>query len=213
MHQLTLPWTRFVTVAIGAIALASVAAPAAGTGAQTQDGACPDDAVTVVVDFTDLGGAIEIGCATDASTGTAALTSAGFVDTRDDSGMICAIDSLPDPCPAEFAGSWWSYWYADEDAWQSWQEGSDTAVPVAGGIEGWRYHDGSAGPGIEPAQVSEQGAPAGTDGAATPPADLAPEVSPWVFALVALAIVGAGAALAVRYLRRGSTSHGPYGQD
>uniref|UniRef100_UPI0035683872 hypothetical protein n=1 Tax=Actinotalea sp. TaxID=1872145 RepID=UPI0035683872 len=57
------------------LALSGVAAPAAAA-----EGACTDaDGVTVVVDFTDLGGEVEIGCATAPATGTEALQEAGFV--------------------------------------------------------------------------------------------------------------------------------------
>ena len=200
---------------IAAIALGTIAPTLLGTSAMGTDaptGSCPDGTVTVVVDFTDLGGRIEIGSATDWSTGTAALTSAGFADTRDASGMICAIDSLPEPCPAEFTGSWWTYWSAEnDDAWQFAAEGPDTTEPAAGGIEGWRYHDGTAGPGITPADAAELPATVTADGAVAPPADALPVWGPWVFGLLGLAAVGALAAVAIRQ-RRG-TAHGPYGQD
>jgi hypothetical protein len=199
---------------IAAIALGTIASTLLGTsamGADAPTGPCPDGTGTVVVDFTDLGGRIEIGCATDWSTGTAALTSAGFADTRDASGMICAIDSLPDPCPAEFTGSWWSYWYGEDDSWRAWMEGSDTAAPGQGGIEGWRYSDGTAGPGITPAEAAELPATVTADGAVAPPADALPVWGPWVFGLLGLAAVGALAAVAIRQLR--GTAHGPHGQD
>ncbi|WP_372593860.1 hypothetical protein [Actinotalea sp.] len=88
--------------------------------------------------------------------GREALQQAGFVDTRDDSGLICAIDSQPDPCPAEFTGSYWSYWHAEQGGeWETYMEGSDTAVPAAGSVEGWRYFDGSAGPTAMTAVTTE----------------------------------------------------------
>jgi len=133
--------------------------------AQVPDGACTDPTgVTVVVDLTDLGGEIEVGCAVAPATGTAALQAAGFVDTRDASGLICAIDALPDPCPATFEGSYWSYWYATPGGeWQSYLEGSDTAVPAPGAVEGWRYSDGSAGPGIVPPGATDEATVGETD--------------------------------------------------
>jgi hypothetical protein len=214
MQHHSLPWTRLVTVALGAIALASIGAPAVGTDSQVLPGACTDgEGVTVVVDFTDIGGEIEVGCATDATTGTAALTSAGFTDTRDATGMICAIDSLPDPCPATFTGSYWSYWYADGGAWQAWMEGSDTAVPIDGGAEGWRYNDGSAGPGVDPAALADDAGPAEPDAI---PVAITPEVAranPWVVGLVGVAVVAAALVVGVRLLRGRPSDHGPYGQD
>lgn len=211
MHHNSLPWSRLAIAALGAIALTSLGSPAVAESTQAET--CPAGTVTVVVDFTDLGGEVEIGCATDASTGTAALRSAGFADIRDASGLICAIDSRPDPCPAEFAGSYWSYWYAEDGEWLTWMEGSDTAVPAAGGVEGWRYNDGLASPGVDPDDL-----PAPADaGAAVPAADdeviRADGVDPWVFAAVAAAILAAALLAGARLLRRGQSNHGPYGQD
>ncbi len=131
-----------------------VALPAASASAS--EGACGDDeGVTVVVDFTDVGGTIEVGCASgDPVSGRSALESAGFAATDSQPGMICAIGALPDPCPATFEGSYWSYWNSsDEGDWVSYQVGADSSDPAPGEIEGWRYNDGSTGPGIAPADV------------------------------------------------------------
>lgn len=181
------------------------------------------DGVTVVVDFTDLGGQLETGCATDPATGIEALQQAGFTDTRDPAGMICAIDARPDPCPETFAGSYWSYWYGGQDGtWQVWMEGSDTSVPAAGGFEGWRYNDGSTGPGVLPVDLRAQptdesaavSADDGDDG--TDAGDPVPEAArPWVFAVVGIGAVAAIVAVGVGLIRRSGrgSSNGPAGQD
>lgn len=154
-----MPLRRVALVAAFSLLPLLAAAPA-----QAADGGCTDPAgVTVVVDATALGGDVSIGCADDApATGTDALRQAGFTDTRDASGLICAIDSLPDPCPTTFDGSYWSYWHAQDGAWQAYMEGSDTAVPQAGGVEGWRWSDGSAGPDVDLAALAPT-ATAGSD--------------------------------------------------
>lgn len=124
--------------------------------ASASEGACgDDDGVTVVVDFTDVGGAIEVGCASgDPVSGRSALEAAGFAATDSQPGMICAIGALPDPCPATFEGSYWSYWNSsDGGEWVSYQVGADSSDPAPGEMEGWRYNDGSTGPGIAPADV------------------------------------------------------------
>jgi hypothetical protein len=108
----------------------------------------------VVVDATALGGQVVVGCASAPATGTAALEEAGFTDTRDASGLICAIDGQPDPCPATFPGQYWSYWYAQDGTWQAYAEGSDTAVPAPGGVEGWAWSDGSTPPAADPAALT-----------------------------------------------------------
>lgn len=125
---------------------------------------CPEGTTTVVVDATEVGGTVEVGCAADPTTGTEALNQAGFTETRDGSGLICAIADRPDPCPEVFTGSYWSYWSAEIGGeWQVRMEGPDTAAPAP--AEGWRYGDGTQPPGIEPEagpsdESDDDGAPA-----------------------------------------------------
>ncbi|WP_159623488.1 hypothetical protein [Ruania rhizosphaerae] len=150
-------------VAAAALTTASLAgafgAPSAGAEAVTSapvGTACADETgVTVVVDFTDVGGDIEVGCAEgDPTTGREALESAGFAPEDSQPGLICTIDGQPDPCPEEFDGNYWSYWNAEpEGEWTSYEVGADEAEPAPGAIEGWRYSDGSEGPGIAPVDV------------------------------------------------------------
>ena len=227
-----------------AVAVTALAGPAAAASVPTTaapSGPCTDgEGITVVVDLTDLGGEVEVGCATDAGTGTEALQAAGFTDTRDASGMICAVDGLPDPCPATFEGSFWSYWFGGEDGtWQTYMEGSDTAVPEAGGVEGWRYSDGSAGPTLSPTEAlaleatepeeeateedatEEDTSEETTDGTAGDgdeqttvtqgsPVEAPAGVSPVLLAGAGVVVVLAAGAL---LLRRRSDQHGPRGQD
>lgn len=161
-------------------ATGALAAPAAQAETVSGSGCTGEDGVTVVVDFTDVGGDIEIGCADgDPASGREALEAAGFTPEDSQPGMICTINALPDPCPEEFDGSFWSYWYAEDGAWATYQVGADEADPAAGAVEGWRYFDGSAGPQVEPAEAiaaagatdapgedAEDGASADHDGSA-----------------------------------------------
>ncbi|WP_182113895.1 MULTISPECIES: hypothetical protein [unclassified Actinotalea] len=187
-------------------------------------GACTDDTgITVVVDKTDLGGEVEVGCAPQAATGTEALQAAGFTDTRDAATMICAIDGLPDPCPTEFTGSYWAYWTASADGgWEQAQVGSDQAVPAPGGIEGWRYNDGAEPPTLAPADAAtaDDAADAVDDGASVTTTQGEPAqdegagdgsgVPPTVVAGIGVvAVLGAAAFVVAR--RR--SPHGPAGQD
>ena len=217
-------------------ALLTLPSGAHAAAAPAVDGACTDPSgVTVVVDLTDLGGEVQVGCADTAATGTEALATAGFTETRDASGLICAIDALPDPCPATFEGSYWSYWFAEPGGeWQTYTEGSDTAVPVAGNVEGWRYSDGSEGPTIvapvaaeepeaeaeetvaaestAPAQdATEESADATTMGT-TDEDPAQPGPSPALLAGLGLLGVLVVAALLVAR-RRAASGHGPAGQD
>ena len=148
---------------LGAAALfgAMLAVPVSAAAAPATHGeACVgDEGVTVVVDFTDSGGDIEVACAEGAQdSGRAALEAAGFTPEDSMPGMICAIDSSPDPCPEEFDGNFWSYWFAnDSGEWESYQVGADEAEPALGGVEGWRYFDGSAGPQVDLANLPTGG--------------------------------------------------------
>src|SRR5699024_4178224 len=96
-------------------------------------------------------GSIEVGCAEgDPTSGRAALEAAGFTPTDSTPGMICAINSRPDPCPKEFTGAYWSYWYGEDGEWTASEVGADDTDPAPGEVQGWRYFDGSAGPGVAP---------------------------------------------------------------
>lgn len=220
MHRTAATLSRQLAAALLAAGFAIPLAASSAAGDTLVPPSPCEDGVTVVVDFTDLGGQLETGCATDPATGIEALQQVGFTDTRDPAGMICAIDARPDPCPETFAGSYWSYWYAGTDGtWQVWMEGADTSVPAAGGFEGWRYNDGSTGPSVLPLDLraeptDESAAVSGNDG--TDAGTLVPEAAqPWVVAVVgigALAAIVAGGVGLMRRSGRGS-SNGPAGQD
>lgn len=232
------PARAAVAVALGAgllglagAASASASAPASTAVTAAADGACADGTgITVVVDKTDLGGEVEVGCAPTAATGTEALQAAGFTDTRDAATMICAVDDLPDPCPTEFTGSFWAYWTAAPDGeWEQAMVGSDQAEPTPGGVEGWRYNDGTEAPGVAPAEAVAQAAGTGEDAAEDSAADDGASVddgtsvttteqepaqdgglSPAVVAGIGLVVVLGVAALVVARRR---SPHGPAGQD
>lgn len=147
----------------------SVSTAAAGTSGEAPPaGACADaSGVSVVVDLTDVGGKVLVGCAPgDPATGRQALVDAGFRTADAASGMICAINSAPDPCPATFEGSYWSYWSAQPGAeWTAYAVGADSSDPAPGGFEGWRYNDGTSGPSVLPAALEIAARPAETPAA------------------------------------------------
>ena len=220
---------RFVPALLLAAAAALPASAALATplaGAVDLGDACTDPTgVTVVVDATELAGDVTVGCAADPATGTEALAQAGISETRDPSGLICAIGDLPDPCPTEFTGSYWTYWTAAPGGeWTSYAEGPDTAAPGAGTVEGWRYGDGTQPPGVAPADVLPGGAGGEAEDEATDAAEsgsaeaagataTAPEegedadgpgdgMSLWVGAAVGIAVVGGLVGLIVRLRRQ-----------
>lgn len=184
----------------GAVAAPTGMATAGVTPAEVMSGACIDTSgVTVVVDFTDVGGQIEIGCASsDPATGRAALEAAGFMPTDSQPGLICAINANPNPCPATFEGSFWSYWHSSRDGeWTSYQVGADSSDPTPGEIEGWRYNDGSAGPGISPADAAAT-LPEAAEGTTDGLYDLAPiPAKSSVDPVLVITVVGLGAVVIV----------------
>jgi hypothetical protein len=109
--------------------------------------------VTVVVDFTALGGGIQTGCDTgDPTTGLAALTGAGFsyAFVPRFPGFICRINALPNPCNNAPATAYWSYWHASpHGTWSYSTVGAGSYDPPQGSVEGWAFGAGTA-PGISP---------------------------------------------------------------
>jgi hypothetical protein len=213
-----LPAAAALAVAALLPGLPAQAAPPAPTVVATTalDGqACADGTgVTVVVDLTDLGEDVRVGCAEgDPTTGREALESAGFTTTDSVPGMICAVDGLPDPCPEEFDGNYWAYFSAEADGeWTARTEGADTADPVPGTFEGWRYNDGTTGPGVTTAELAAAStAQGGADGATaadtsdtadTQAAEDQPSDGPSTGLVVALGVAAVAVAVAAVLRRR-----------
>jgi hypothetical protein len=130
---------------------AQPASAASGT-----DGYCPTSkGVTVVADFTALGGGVETRCdptATSSTTGLGALSGAGFsmAQVTTEPGFVCRINNQPatDACiTTPPASDYWSYWYAPNGgSWTYSSLGAASHKVVRGGFEGWRFGDGSKPP-------------------------------------------------------------------
>jgi hypothetical protein len=110
--------------------------------------------VTVIVDFTALGGSVSTQCALgDPATGLAALTGAGFTPTgtrRWGLAFVCRINGLPtaaaDPCVnTPPATAYWSYWHGTPGgSWSFSSGGASSYNPAPGTVEGWAFGAGSA---------------------------------------------------------------------
>lgn len=206
----TVPRVRLRAALVFGATLAAAVVPAAPGAAMVPAAACVgEEGVTVVVDFTDLGGGIEVGCAAgDPATGRDALAAAGFTPADGAyPGMICTIDAQPEPCPAEFTGSYWAYWSAEDGgAWAAYQVGADAADPAPGAVEGWRYNDGATPPGVTSAALAaaesaaDSAVESAADSAAAAEAMAGSGVPPAT--LAGVAGVGALAAAAVLVARR-----------
>jgi hypothetical protein len=152
------------------------AAPASAQDAPSYDGACTDNAgVTVVVDFQDLGGGVNIRCAPgDVTTGLDALDKAGisWSGTVRFPGFVCRIAGQPgpddEPCVnTPPATAYWTYWVAPRGgAWCFSSLGAGNRKPPPGTVEGWSFAKNRAAskipaPGYDP--------PPPPEGLAAPP--------------------------------------------
>ncbi|MGH3158356.1 MAG: hypothetical protein ACRDNF_17530 [Streptosporangiaceae bacterium] len=138
-----------------AIASARTSATPTSSRATAAAGACKSKTkgVTEVVDFTNLGGTIEVACDTGKpKTGLAALTGAGFhyAFVKKYPGFICRIDGLPDPCNGAPASAYWSYWHAPQGgSWKFSDKGAGDYDPKQGSVQGWAFGADKA-PGMAP---------------------------------------------------------------
>ncbi len=138
--------TSLAFVAAGlAVPVASPAMSQAGW----YDGACTDNiGITVVIDFQDLGGGVNVRCAPGPVTsGLDALDTAGIAwePTRRFAGFVCRIAGRPgpdtEPCgDTPPATAYWSYWVAQRGGtWCYSNFGAGNRTPPPGTVEGWSF--------------------------------------------------------------------------
>lgn len=118
------------------------------------------DGVWVIVDFGSLPGGVQVECATEFSTGTVALRTAGRsgFDPKLSDGFVERIAGQP--TKSEPTKAYWSYWHASrksDGSYGSWSysnDGSNAYHPKKGDAEGWHYislSEKASGPGKTPA--------------------------------------------------------------
>ncbi|MBW3619099.1 MAG: hypothetical protein KY461_02550 [Actinobacteria bacterium] len=158
-----------------------VGAAVTATPARGQDGC---DGVQVVVDATALGGGLTSRClAGDPDTGLEALREAGHTYTfvPRQPGLVCTIDTRPDPCNGAPEDAYWSYWHAPAGgSWTYSTRGAGTYDPEPGEVEGWAFGAGDPPREPPPAAGADDPAPEPTEepepaeepaGDPTPPTD------------------------------------------
>ena len=140
--------TMLSVLAAGLVATGSAAAAPAYAAACTGK-----KGVTVVVDFTRLGGKVKTACdPANPATGLAALTGAGFsyAFVPRQPGFVCTIDKQPNPCNRAPAKAYWSYWHAKpHGTWVYSKLGAGTYKPAPGTVQGWAF-GASTAPRISP---------------------------------------------------------------
>jgi hypothetical protein len=133
----------------GLLAWGPSPAPAAAAAAASGSPCSDPTGITVVVDFHDLGGGVEVGCAPQpVSSGFEALEKAGFDAKHVESqpAALCNIENQPDrDCrPMPPTSSYWAYWYASRGgAWCYATRGPGNRKPPPGTVEGWAFSQGN----------------------------------------------------------------------
>jgi hypothetical protein len=154
---------RLACAILGALALlVGTAVAGAPPASASTSGYCPTSkGVTVVADFTALGGGVEIHCDATASSSTSGLSALQAVFSvegtqHDGPAFVCRINHQPtlnqDPCiNTPPANKYWSYWYASNGgSWSYSSVGASSRHVIVGGFEGWRFGDGSNSPRATP---------------------------------------------------------------
>jgi len=141
-------------------------------------------------------------CVSNPSTGTDALKAAGVTITRDATGMICALNNYPNPCPATFDGKYWQYYQAsaaDAEAgnWAYATTGSDDTHPQSGWVEGWCY-----GAQCAPVLPADAATPPTSSETPTPAATANGPGATIAVAAIIIVILVFGAIVLVRQRRR-----------
>lgn len=146
MRSVALALTALV---VGVFLPTAGASTAPATAQSWSDGVCTDaDGITVVIDFQELGGGVNIRCAPGpVDSGLDALTRAGisWEGTRRFPGFVCRIAGRPgpdtEPCGnTPPASAYWSYWLAPRGgAWCYSDLGAANRIPPPGTVEGWSF--------------------------------------------------------------------------
>jgi hypothetical protein len=141
---------RVVAVlAVSAVGTLVSIAPTPAMAEAGYNGPCTDNVgVTVVVDFRELGGGVNVRCAPGpVATGLDAFDRAGIAweSTRRFAGFVCRIAGRPgadaEPCgTTPPATAYWGYWVAPRGGeWCYSTLGPGSRKPPPGSIEGWSF--------------------------------------------------------------------------
>ena len=151
-HPLRAIISTLVLPLVGVVGALPFAMPAAAAAPAVVGGACAaGTGVTVVVDFTPVGGDVEVDCAPGVQAdGLAALdaTSHAVIDATGP-GSVCTIDGFPtEGFPYCWTtGGYWSYWRTTRGApWAFSNSGPGSGPIPVDSVEGWRFHPGFDGP-------------------------------------------------------------------
>lgn len=159
------------------------------------DGPCTDNVgVTVVIDFQELGGGVNVRCAPGPVTsGLDALVRAGIAwePPLREPGFVCRIAGQPGP-DREACGvtppptAYWGYWIAPRGgAWCYSNTGAGNRVPPPGSVEGWSFALDKSSSQLPPPGFAPPAAIPGTTPNPLSPADCSTAAGPTTSTTVA----------------------------
>jgi hypothetical protein len=134
--------------AVVALALAAALAGASGSRSRARadeaNAECTNNNdITLVVDFQDLGGGVNVRCAPQPVDSGRAAFSRTNTAMDDYQGFVCRIAGLPEEGPCNRyppASAYWVYWVAARGgSWCTSNTGMDSRTPPPGTIEGWSF--------------------------------------------------------------------------
>ncbi len=132
-----------IALALAAV-VAGVVAPQLGASADDANAECTNNNdITIVVDFQDLGGGVNVRCAPQpVDSGRAAFVRTNIA-VDDYRGFVCRIAGKPEEGPCDRyppASAYWVYWVAARGGtWCPSNYGIDTRTPPPGSIDGWSF--------------------------------------------------------------------------
>jgi hypothetical protein len=135
---------RKVAAFVGAATIVALFVPAAPTHADDANQECTDgQGVTIVVDFQELGGGVNVRCAPQPiRTGFDVFRNAQ-VSYEQYRGFICRIAGLPENGPCDHyppADAYWVYWTAEPGGqWTYSSLGAGSRTPPPGSLDGWSF--------------------------------------------------------------------------
>lgn len=160
---------------VAALILIAAVVPALGARADDANHACDDDGVTVVVDFQELGGGVNVRCAPQPVTSGFDALRRAAISYDQYQGFVCRIAGKPEEGPCDRyppANAYWAYWTATPGGqWVYSKFGAGSRKPAAGSYDGWSFSKDRGSGDPAPPRYPVPAAPATTTPDTTPSPD------------------------------------------
>jgi len=187
-----------------AAALTGAPAHAAPTASPSPQ---PCRGVTVAVDFNELGGGEQLGCAPHAGTAAQAFAAAGFdLEYQPDmQGFVCTVQGVPDDRDCTSGSSYWSLWWSPGGTgWTYATLGAKSLDVRPGDAIAFTWHQGKGK--ADPPALAPTGTPSATARTSAPaqrPTAHHSATGTWLAVGLGVVVVGAAAGVPLARRRRG----------